>query len=125
MKGGSTLITMFGRMLRKVRIDHGEVLKDMADRLNVSPSFISAVEAGKKKVPNGWVDEISDKYDLTVTEREQLSEAANASVPTVKINLFGSNERQREAALVFARDFDSLSDETASQIINLLKRDQQ
>lgn len=119
------MITMFGRMLRKVRIDHGEVLKDMADRLNVSPSFISAVEAGKKKVPNGWVDEISDKYDLTVTEREQLSEAANASVPTVKINLFGSNERQREAALVFARDFDSLSDETASQIINLLKRDQQ
>lgn len=119
------MITKFGKMLRKIRIDHSEVLRDMAERLNVSTSFLSAVEVGKKKVPSGWIDEISDKYELTEVERRQLDDAAKASIPVVKINLSGSDEYQREAALVFARDFDSLTDETAAQIINLLKKNQQ
>ena len=33
------MVTEFGKVLRKIRIDHGEILKQMADRLNVSSSF--------------------------------------------------------------------------------------
>ena len=42
------MITSLGRFLRKLRIDQGEILKDMADKLGVSVSFLSAVENGKK-----------------------------------------------------------------------------
>ena len=48
------MITPIGKFLRKLRIDTGEILKDMAEKLHVSPSFLSAVENGKKKMPSTW-----------------------------------------------------------------------
>ena len=47
------MITRFGKELRKIRIDHGEILKDMAEKLQVTPSFLSSVEVGKKKCSDG------------------------------------------------------------------------
>lgn len=49
------MLTSVGRFLRTLRIDHGEILKDMADVLGVSSAFLSAVENGKKKMPEGWI----------------------------------------------------------------------
>ena len=42
------MLTSLGKFLRKLRIDNNELLKDMAQKLNVSVSFLSAVENGKK-----------------------------------------------------------------------------
>lgn len=116
------MITAFGKELRKMRIDHGEVLKDMAEKLGVSPSFISAVETGRKNVPAGWIDQIADTYSLDETKVKRLYNAAKESISSVKINLCGSDQPQRKAALVFARDFGSLTDKTAMQIIDLLQK---
>ena len=43
------MLTALGKFLRKLRIDNGEILKDMADKLGVTASFLSAVENGKKQ----------------------------------------------------------------------------
>ena len=42
------MITPFGKYLRKLRIDHDEKLKDMAAKLGVTGSYLSAVEIGKR-----------------------------------------------------------------------------
>ena len=42
-----------GKFFRKIRIDYGEILKNMADKLEVV-FFLSAVENGKKKMPSNW-----------------------------------------------------------------------
>lgn len=49
------MLTDLGRLLRKIRIDHGEILKDMANRFGVTASYLSAVENGKRAVPEAWV----------------------------------------------------------------------
>ena len=116
------MITKFGKALRKIRIDRGEVLKDMANHLNVSTSFLSAVEVGRKKIPDTWVDILASTYKLNDDTICALHEMAQESVTAVKINLFGSDQLQREAALVFARDFGNISDDTAKSILNLLKK---
>lgn len=117
------MITEFGKALRKIRIDRGEVLRDMAAKLEVSPSFISAIETGKKKIPTGFIEQIETLYNLTDLEERMLKDAVKNSVTAVKINLLGSDITQRTAALVFARDFGSLSDKTAEQILKLLQQD--
>ena len=43
------MITSLGNFLRKLRFEKGEVLKDMAEKLGVTVSFLSAVENGKKE----------------------------------------------------------------------------
>ena len=48
------MLTDLGRLLRKIRIDHGEILKDMANRFGVTASYLSAVENGKRAVPEAW-----------------------------------------------------------------------
>lgn len=117
------MITEFGKALRKLRIEHGEVVRDMARRMGVSPSFISAVENGKKNVPNDWIETIADLYHLSADQTNELREMAQQSVTSVRIDLLGTNGSQRKAALIFARDFGKLSDNEADQIISLLQSD--
>ena len=39
------------KFLKQIRLDNEETLKDMAESLNVTPTFISAIEKGRKKMP--------------------------------------------------------------------------
>ena len=48
------MLTNFGKFCRKLRIDKGELLYDMAQRLKVSSAFLSKVENGKAKPPEEW-----------------------------------------------------------------------
>lgn len=103
-------------------MDRGILLKDMANDLDVTPSFLSAVEVGKKNVPAKWINEISDHYDLKESERKELEKLANDSATNVKIDITQASNTQRSAALAFTRNFDSLTEDEAKQIINLLHR---
>jgi transcriptional regulator with XRE-family HTH domain len=51
-------ITEFGKAVRKARIDAEVSLLDMATELNTSSAFLSAMEMGRKKVPDSWVEVI-------------------------------------------------------------------
>lgn len=115
------MITAFGKALRKIRIDKGEVLIDMATRLEVSSSFISALETGKKNIPAEFIEKVIHSYSLGDRDADTLKTAAKDSITAIKIGLSKADQPQREAALIFARDFNNLTDETAEQIIRLLK----
>ena len=42
------MITEYGKFLRKLRIDQGQILKTMAEKLGVSSAFLSAVRKSQK-----------------------------------------------------------------------------
>lgn len=73
------MLTRFGKQLRKLRIDRGEKLKDMADRLDVTTAYLSAVENGKRTVPDAWVYAIIENYHLSDNEAQELQRAAYES----------------------------------------------
>ena len=50
------MVNSFGKFCRRLRIDRGELLADMANRLGVSSAFLSKVENGGKKPPS-WMTE--------------------------------------------------------------------
>lgn len=39
------MLTEFGKLLRIIRINSGDTSKDMAKKLNLSPSYLSAIES--------------------------------------------------------------------------------
>ena len=59
------MLTKFGKELRKIRIEHDEILKDMADKLNVTAAYLSAVENGNRKMPDSWINIITEEYNLS------------------------------------------------------------
>ena len=58
------IATGLGQLLRKIRIDSGEVLMHMASKLKMSPAFLSAIELGKRSVPSDFVTNLITNYDL-------------------------------------------------------------
>lgn len=114
--------TKFGEFMRILRVQHHEVMGDMAKLLGVSAPFLSAVENGKKNVPFEWLDIIAKHYSLNEKQIEEKRESAENSKSQVKIILSQSESYQREAALQFARSFDDIDEETATRILELLKR---
>lgn len=116
------MLTQFGKMMRMIRVNRGMILKEMAEILGVSPAFLSAVETGKKNVPLKWIDSIALIFSLTEQEKQDVDKAARESITTMRINSLHAGQTQRNAAVVFARNFDSMSNEDAQKIINMFSQ---
>lgn len=113
----------FGKELRKLRIDKSELLKDMADRLGVSPAFISAIETGRKPIPAGFVGRIAAAYDLDDETRERLQRAADSTRTSFEIRLGESASPQvRETAAVLARQFPNLNSADLDRLLEILNK---
>ena len=118
------MLTDFGRALRKIRIDHREIIRDMAEKLHVTASYLSAVETGKRKIPDHWVKTISNDYHLDEMATKELEAAAIRSAKSLKLDIEDVQDCRREAAILFAREFKNIDDDTIEQIRNLLTKDE-
>lgn len=116
------MLTDFGRYLRKIRIDCGELIRDMAARLEVTASYLSAVETGKRNIPSTWVDAIAAAYHLDARMKEGLAAAAARSSKVIKLHLDQMAPAQKETAILFAREFNELDDAALRHIREILKR---
>ncbi len=114
------MITSVGRFLRKLRIDKGEILRTMAGTLGVSSAFLSAVENGKKKLPDAWLPKLQASYNLSCEQMEELKQAVMESSDTVELNIRNASEDNRRLAVSFARRFDSLDEETSKKLFGIL-----
>ena len=116
------MLTEFGKALRKIRIDHQELIRDMAKNLSVSSAYLSAVENGKRKASASWIDTIATHYGLDKDQKNQLQEAYDSSVETIKLVLSESRPIQRTTAVSFAKALNGLSDEELEKIMRIVEK---
>lgn len=116
------MLTEFGKFSRKLRIDKCELLKDMAERLHVTSSYLSAVENGKREVPESWTPLIISSYNLNESEAKELNEAIYVSRKQLNIPLDALKNDDKDLVLSFARKFESLTDENKNALRRLLNR---
>ncbi|MDO5674802.1 MAG: helix-turn-helix transcriptional regulator [bacterium] len=115
------MITEFGKYLRKIRIEQGLRLYDMAKSLGRSSAWLSYVETGRKSIPVGFADEIADKYNLAEKQREELNKAASKSAKDFKLNVAtDASETRINAAYALARKFEDIDDETLGEFLKIL-----
>lgn len=114
------MLTSVGRFLRKLRIDHGEILKDMAEKLEVTVSFLSAVENGKKHMPSAWNGKICALYDLNEAQQKEFTTAIAETEEAIEMDLVDANIGRRELAVSFARKFNNISDAQVEEIRKIL-----
>lgn len=114
------MLTSIGKFLRKLRIDRNEILLNMSEKLGVMPSFLSAVENGKKKMPTAWRTKIVELYNLTDAQINEFENAIAATNEVVELNIEGMNEQNRNLAVSFARKFSELSDEQLEEIQKII-----
>jgi hypothetical protein len=94
-------ITEFGKTVRKARIDANNVtLSSMASALRTTPSFLSALEMGRKRIPAEWVKKIEDFFQQqgVSVKLGHLADVANKNV-----SLDGLSPAQQMLVAGFAR----------------------
>jgi transcriptional regulator with XRE-family HTH domain len=122
MKGVMTMLTALGKTLRKMRLDNGEILKTMADRLGISSAYLSAIEMGKRNIPADFISKLTEIYGLDDESTMKLEESRQESIKEVSFGIDGASANKRAAALVFARKFDDLDELTASKILRIINQ---
>ena len=114
------MITSVGKFLRRLRIDKGEILRTMAQTFGVSSAFLSAVENGKKRLPDAWLPKLQASYNLSSEQMEELKQAVIESRDTVELDIRNASEDNRRLAVSFARRFESLDEETSKKLFGIL-----
>lgn len=115
-------LTPLGRELRKLRIDHGETLGDLAGALKLSVAFLSAIETGRKNAPNDFISRVVEHYKLDRAQSKQLADLAELSQREVKLSLDKRSDEVREMVAQFARHFANLSDVERQKIKQVLEK---
>ncbi len=119
------MTTPYGKAVRKLRIDAGLRLKDMADALGVKSAYLSAVETGKKRNTDKLVDNtISFFANETSISAERASSVLKPLVaqsqPECVITMEGHVDSDRELVAAFARRFSDLSTQQKSNLKSIL-----
>lgn len=118
------MYTEFGKVLRHIRLDNFENMKDMAEKLNVSTSFLSAVEVGKKNIPAKWVEDISNIYNLGNDQKRDLQNAFDITQQKVSLNLETMDAEQQNVSLMFARSIKNIDQNTLDKLKKLLEEEE-
>jgi transcriptional regulator with XRE-family HTH domain len=114
------MLTPFGITIRKQRLDRGLRLLDLAERLGFTPAFVSAIETGKKPIPEGYVAAAARAMSLDMTETRELLAAADQTRAVVRVDHLQGEQREWVAA--FARTLETKLEEMPPELIARLKK---
>lgn len=112
--------TKLGTFLRQLRFDNNQLLKDMATTLNVTSAFLSAVENGKKSMPNSWYSILKETYSLDESAMDNLRQVAMESQKEITLEIKNASTTNRQLAVSFARQFGTMDDTTTRRIMDIL-----
>ena len=114
------MITEMGKQMRMLRIERDEKLLDMAGKLGMSPSFLSAVEKGHKAPPAGMEENVIAAYGLNWTEAAKLRSAADRSRHAFTIK--PETELGRDTVGMLARRMNDIPDVDLAAIQSILNK---
>jgi transcriptional regulator with XRE-family HTH domain len=100
------MLTPFGVAVRKLRLDKGMRLLDLAEAIGRTSAFISAVETGRKPIPDAYLLSVARAMKLSASEIRELRRAADRTRKDVPVGNLPADQRELVAA--FARKIDEL-----------------
>ncbi len=116
------MLTEIGKFLRKARIDHGWLLKDMAEGVGISAAHLSTIETGKRQITQDLVSRLGAFLGLSAGTQEYatLEKAALLSRGQVEIGMKGMSAKHQETALAFSRQFNEMNSNDLDRILQVL-----
>lgn len=115
-------MTPFGLKIRDLRKNRGITMRQMADELEVSSAYLSALEHGKRGRPGpGFVMQVAGYFNLIWDDAEELKELAALSHPRVAIDTIDGSAKATLLANLLAQRINRLEDDTIDDLITLVR----
>lgn len=116
-------MTPFGERLRALRQARGMRQKDLAERLQISAAYLSALEHGRRGRPGpGLVHQVNEVFGLIWDEAEEIAMLARESRPKVRLDTAGLDPAKTVLANRLARALTALPAEAVAEISAVLDR---
>jgi transcriptional regulator with XRE-family HTH domain len=110
-------VTPFGARVRALRANRGITLKQLAEALQVSAAYLSALEHGKRGSPSaGLVHQVNEFFGLIWDEADELSRLARLSNPRITVNTAGLTPEQTALANRLAQLIQRLTPQTVAAL---------
>ena len=116
------MLTEFGKITRKLRIDNDVLLKDMANALNISSAFLSKLETGKSKPNLKLADKIKDIYNLDDKAYNDLINAIDIDNKSIIQPVFAKSKSDMKLIVKLANKLKSMSDTQKQKFIKDIKK---
>ncbi|NJM29553.1 MAG: helix-turn-helix transcriptional regulator [Rhizobiales bacterium] len=114
------MITAFGRLCRKHRIDRGLYLADQAESTSISVSYVSAIETGNRPIPEDYAFKVAKWLGLNTEQTDELT-ASVAQVGNV-VKFRPRNAEAASLAFTIAKNLNELSTKEIMLIKAALER---
>lgn len=110
-------MTPFGARLRALRAARGVTLTELAEALQVSAAYLSALEHGRRGAPSsGLVHQVNEYFGLIWDEADEMARLARLSNPRVTVNTAGLAPEQTALANRLAQSIHRLPPETIASL---------
>jgi transcriptional regulator with XRE-family HTH domain len=109
--------------LKSIRhLNNKEKLSDMARRLNVSSSYLSTVENGKRAMNDKLFNAIIVEYRLSPNDIRELDMMRKLESNQINVNTEELNKEKKEVLVKFLSNIDDLSDDEITKINKLMNK---
>ena len=116
-------MTPFGERVRALRAERGIALKDMAAALGVTPTYLSALEHGRRGQPGwGFVQRVIQYFNVIWDDAEELQRLADLSHPRVVVDTAGLRPAATRLANSLARQIGDLDEAELAALSAILAR---
>ena len=116
-------MTPFGAKLRELRANRGITLKQMAEGLQISAAFLSALEHGKRGRPSPiLVRQICGFFHIIWDEADELERLARISHPRAVIDTAGLSPKATELANTLAERIGDLEEAELDTLLARIKQ---
>lgn len=82
------------QFLKILQVENDETAYQMADKLNVSPAYLSNVANGKAKMPQILIDKINSKYQLSNPQKQILQKLQIESAGVIDLTKYDPQLQQ-------------------------------
>ena len=65
------MLTEFGKVMRIIRINTGDSMRDMAAKIGMSATYLSAIETGKRNIPANMEELLFSHYNFSEKDKKK------------------------------------------------------
>ena len=114
-------MTPFGAKLRALRAERGLSLGEMAEAIGVTPTYLSALEHGRRGQPNWvFVQRVIQFFNIIWDDAEELQRLADVSHPRITVDTAGLDPRATLLANCLARRIGELDGATLDALLKIV-----
>ena len=114
------MLSEYGKTIRKIRIDKGLTMAQMANTLGVTSAFLSMIEQGKRNIPECLTQDIISHYELSNEQTAELQKAEHLSRNSIEIKLSEIDLDKKALVLSLAKNLKNITCEQVAMINDIV-----